>query len=69
MQAADFLGCKGMRTNIIEYFQALLINSIEHSEKHVTAQAAAPDAVLSMAAHQAYLRNWHNTQVRDAMPC
>lgn len=60
LQAADFMACKGIRKDIIEYLQNLFIDTMEQSEKQV---AASADTVLSQALHHAYAREWRNTLV------
>ena len=61
MQAADFLGCKAVKKNILQHLQTALNEVIDRGTK-----AAAYDtttAVQSLEVHESYIRDWHNVQV------
>lgn len=65
MQAAEFLGCKASRDQVLKYLKDVLIGIVEYSQKNLAAQASS-DVAQTVLVHQPYSRAWHSTQVKDA---
>ena len=61
LQAADFLGCKAARKDIIQYLQRVVNSVVDQGEKAAAADASA--TVLCLPTDATYSRDWHNFQV------
>jgi hypothetical protein len=63
VQAAEFLGCKDVKNEIINHLQTVLMETVQRNEG-IVAPDATMDSDLSIAVDHAFTRDWRNVQVR-----